>query len=63
MIILYVCRTCRHVFDEELLRTGWKCGCGSMMFGQIAPSFWAVVRYIIGHPFHAIRRILAKEDK
>jgi hypothetical protein len=62
MIRLCICRSCKHVFDDKLIKLGWRCGCGSMMFSSLSPTKWNILRYILGHPIHAIKQIIAKED-
>lgn len=62
MIRLCICRSCNSVFDDILIRDGWRCNCGSMMFSHIAPTKYSILRYILSHPIHAIKQMLTKEE-
>lgn len=62
MIILYKCHFCHNIFDEELIRKGWRCECQSMMFTTVVPSRKNIRQYIFAHPIHAIKRLLTKES-
>lgn len=61
MIQLYKCQGCSSVFDEVLVRVGWRC-CSSMFFNQVEPTKVNILKYVIANPIHAIKRILTKED-
>lgn len=65
MIILYSCKVCSHIFDEVLVRSDWHntCECGSRMFHLVRPSVKNILKYILGHPLHAIKRILEKDHE
>ena len=62
MIILYKCQGCHAVFDEVLVRAGWRCTCSGMFYSQVVPTKLNICHYILRHPLHAIKRILSQES-